>query len=140
MARKQSNDLLVLQILSKYSDERHYLTATDVIDLIQSEFGLNIERRTIYTTVDVIKEMGYDIETYAENNKGYLLKKRPLNKDDLNQIVHSLYLDPSIEQKKFNELVYRLYQTQSLYTKNETGKHYAEKPDLFLKDYDEENL
>ena len=53
MARKQSNDLLVLQILSKYSDERHYLTATDVIDLIQSEFGLNVERRTIYTTVDV---------------------------------------------------------------------------------------
>ncbi|MBE6108088.1 MAG: transcriptional regulator [Erysipelotrichaceae bacterium] len=134
MARKQSNDLLVLQILSKYSDERHYLTATDVIDLIQSEFGLNIERRTIYTTVDVLKEMGYDIETYAENNKGYLLKKRPLNKDDLNQIVHSLYLDPSIEQKEFNELVYRLYQTQSLYTKNDTGKLFAEKQDVFFKD------
>ena len=70
MARKQSNDLLVLQILSKYSDERHYLTATDVIDLIQSEFGLNVDRRTIYTTVDVLKEMGYEMETYAENNKG----------------------------------------------------------------------
>lgn len=138
MARKQSNDLLVLQILSKYSDERHYLTATDVINLIQSEFGLNIERRTIYTTVDVLKEMGYDIETYAENQKGYLLKKRPVSKEDLDQIIRSLYLDPSLDKKDFSDLVYRLYQTQSLYTKNETGKHYAEKPDLFLKDYDEE--
>lgn len=134
MARKQSNDLLVLQILSKYSDERHYLTATDVINLIQSEFGLNIERRTIYTTVDVLKEMGYEIETYAENNKGYLLKKRPLDKKDLDQIVHSLYLDPSIEQKQFNDLVYRLYQTQSLYTKNDTGKLFAEKQDVFFND------
>ena len=138
MARKQSNDLLVLQILSKYSDERHYLTATDVINLIQSEFGLNVERRTIYTTVDVLKEMGYDIETYAENNKGYLLKKRPITKEDLDQIVHSLYLDSSIDKKKYNDLVYRLYQTQSLYTKNDTAKLYAEKSDSFFKDCTQE--
>ena len=138
MARKQSNDLLVLQILNKYSDERHYLTASDVIDLIQSEFGLNIERRTIYTTVDVLKEMGYDIETYAENNKGYLLKKRSVSKDDLDQIVRSLYLDLSVDKKQFNELVYRLYQTQSLYTKNDTAKLYAEKNETFFKDCTEQ--
>ncbi|MBQ7889685.1 MAG: WYL domain-containing transcriptional regulator [Erysipelotrichaceae bacterium] len=140
MARKQSNDLLVLQILSKYSDERHYLTATDVINLVQSEFGLNIERRTIYTTVDVLKEMGYEIETYAENNKGYLLKKRPVAKEDLDQIVRSLYLDPAVDKKEFSELVYRLYQTQSLYTKNETGKLYADKPSHFLKDSTEDTV
>ena len=138
MARKQSNDLLVLQILSKYSDERHYLTATDVINLVQSEFGLNMERRTIYTTVDVLKEMGYEIETYAENNKGYLLKKRPVDKEDLDQIVRSLYADPFVDKKQFNELVYRLYQTQSLYTKNDTGKLYAEKNPNFLKNCTEE--
>ena len=134
MARKQSNDLLVLQILSKYSDERHYLTATDVIDLIQSEFGLNVERRTIYTTVDVLKEMGYEIETYAENNKGYLLKKRPVSKDDMDQIIQSLYMDPTVDKKQFSDIVYRLYQTQSLYTKNDTGKLYAEKSGNFFKD------
>ena len=134
MARKQSNDLLVLQILSKYSDERHYLTATDVIDLIQSEFGLNVERRTIYTTVDVLKEMGYEIETYAENNKGYLLKKRPVAKEDMDQIIQSLYMDPTVNKKQFSDIVYRLYQTQSLYTKNDTGKLYAEKSGNFFKD------
>jgi pyruvate formate lyase activating enzyme len=74
MARKQSNDLLVLQILSKYSDERHYLTATDVIDLIQSEFGLNVERRTIYTTVDVLKEMGYEIKLDTNGTNYEVLK------------------------------------------------------------------
>lgn len=126
MARKQSNDILVLNVLEKYTDESHYLNASEVAELIHSEYGLTIERRTIYTTIDLLIGMGYEIETFKENNKGYRLKNRILSNSDLLKLAHSVHSANFFSGREASDLIKRVYQVQSIYAKNTSDQLYIE--------------
>ena len=58
---KKSSIILVLKVLSEYSDEEHFLTHQDIIDKIYSIYGLEFERKSIAYSIDLLIELGYDI-------------------------------------------------------------------------------
>ena len=51
-------------ILSEHSDEDHVLSMKMIIDYYLELYGLKLDRRTVYSSIDTLKELGIDICTY----------------------------------------------------------------------------
>ena len=75
---KNGNILYILNVLKKYSDEEHILSASKIKEKIEEVYGETIDSRTLRRNINLLKEkFGYDISTYNENKKGYYLTNDP---------------------------------------------------------------
>ena len=76
----QGNILYILNILKKHSDEEHPLSAEEIGDLVDNEYDIKIEQRTIRRNIELlIQKFKYDIEVKrAEKNKKlYYINRDP---------------------------------------------------------------
>jgi hypothetical protein len=74
----RANAICLLEILREYSDERHILTMKDLISKLNAIYGLKPDRRTVYSAVALLIDLGYDISIYEDNGTGYYLRSREL--------------------------------------------------------------
>ena len=62
MAQDKKKKLIaVMQILLERTDEKHIMTATDICKALEESYGISAERKSIYSDVMVLQEMGIDI-------------------------------------------------------------------------------
>ena len=73
MAIKKHSAFALLDILIKYTDENHLLTAREIINILEKQYDLTIERRTLYSNIEILEQAGYKISKYEDNGKGYFL-------------------------------------------------------------------
>ena len=73
MADKKDIPFALLEILREYTDKDHCLSALDLIDLMKSQYGLELERRTLYANIRFLRKFGYMIEGWNMNQVGYRL-------------------------------------------------------------------
>ena len=71
MLTDRANTICLYMILSEHSDEDHVLSMKMIIDYYLELYGLKLDRRTVYSSIDTLKELGIDICTYDESKKGY---------------------------------------------------------------------
>lgn len=75
---KNGNAIYILNILKKYSDEEHKLSAVEIQRKVKEAYQVNIDPRTIRRNINLLKEkLEYDISTREENGKGYYLSRNP---------------------------------------------------------------
>ena len=55
---KKMLNMLILDILKEYSDSEHRLLQQDIIDLLESNYGMNCERRAVKNNIVKLQEMG----------------------------------------------------------------------------------
>ena len=67
----RANALCVLKILQEYSDEKHILPMREIIEHLQKNYDIKMDRRTVYSTVELLQYLGYDVSDYEENGQGY---------------------------------------------------------------------
>ena len=58
---KKMLNMLILEILRVYSDEHHSLTQQEIIRLLDKNYGMECDRRSVKNNVLFLKELGYDI-------------------------------------------------------------------------------
>ena len=75
MAEKKHSVLALLEILKKYSDEEHVLTLKEIQAHLENEYDTVLDRRTIYTNLDILEQFGYEISDFEDNGKGYSWRK-----------------------------------------------------------------
>jgi hypothetical protein len=73
----------ILDILTTYTDEDHILTAKEIMDLLKAKYNIEIERRTIYSNIDVLEQAGYVISKFDDNGKGYYLQEKQFDKAEI---------------------------------------------------------
>ena len=73
MADKKDIPFALLEILREYTDKDHCLSAPDLIDLMKSQYGVELERRTLYANIRFLRKFGYMIEDWNMNQVGYRL-------------------------------------------------------------------
>ena len=49
----------VLEILQKYSDEKHPLTQDDILSRLNREYGIVLERKAVGRNLSLLREAGY---------------------------------------------------------------------------------
>ena len=54
MAEKKFLPFIVLQILEELSDESHILSTNELINHIEMRSGISIERRTLYSNIEIL--------------------------------------------------------------------------------------
>lgn len=69
MLTDRANTICLYRILFEHSDENHILSMRNIIDCFAEEYDMKIDRRTVYSSVDTLKDLGYDISAYDENGK-----------------------------------------------------------------------
>lgn len=83
MAEKKHISFALLQILQEESDENNILSAGELLEKLNKRLDLSIERRTLYSNIDILRQAGYEISDYNENKKGYYLKQRQFEKGEI---------------------------------------------------------
>ena len=90
MADKKSLPFALMQMLTKYTDNRHVLSSKDIIRILSSEYGLSCERRTIYANIELLIKFGYGISTFQENGQGYFLREHQFSVTEIVAMFESM--------------------------------------------------
>ena len=61
MAPKKMIPMMILEILSNYTDEEHTLSQRDIIEILQNEYEVTIERKAVSRNLNMLMEMGHEI-------------------------------------------------------------------------------
>ena len=67
MAPKKMIPMMILEIISKYTDEEHTLSQRDIIEILQNEYEVTIERKAVSRNLNIL--IGdVDSAGYPESN------------------------------------------------------------------------
>ena len=115
MAEKKFLPFIVLQILEELSDESHILSANELIDYIKMRSGISIERRTLYSNIEILEHAGYIINKFSDNGKGYYLENRQFSKGEVLLLCNAIHASHFISSKQSNALIASLLKTLNKY-------------------------
>lgn len=115
MLTEKTNVLCILDILTKYSDSDHILTAKDILQKMKTIYNIDADRRTVYRNVAVLIEFGYDICEYEENKKGYYLRERDFEPSELHMLCDAILTADCIPEKQGRTLMQKLQKLGSTY-------------------------
>ena len=95
----------ILQILEQYSDFDHPLKQQDIIDYLDRDYGIAIERKAVGRNLSLLKEAGYDI---ASDRRGSYLAERTFDDSELRMLIDGVLASRYITAKHSKELIERL--------------------------------
>lgn len=108
---KKMLNMLILEILRKYTDEDHPLSQQEIIKLLDANYGMECDRRSVKNNVLSLKEMGYDISM----EKGYRLLSREFDDSELRIMIDSVLFSKSISTKQAKGLIGKIQSLASNY-------------------------
>ncbi len=124
---KSGNILYILNVLKKYTDEKHKLSVSELKNKIKEEYNVSIEPRTIRRDINLLKEkFGYDISTYNDNNIGYYISNDPetdFEPGEIRAIIDMFSYSTFIEKSLAKGIIKKCKNLQNIY-ENEKIKNY----------------
>ena len=54
--------LYLMEILLERTDDEHMLNASELCTILDQEYGISTDRRTIYTEMEILEKFGLDIQ------------------------------------------------------------------------------
>ncbi len=119
LQEKKASPLMVLQILKDYSDENHPLTQQNIIDRIDERYGIELERKSIGSTIELLQEMDIDIGRGLRG--GYYLISREFEKSEVTYLIDGVYSSRFIPANQAEDLCNKLSNTLSIYDRKSYG-------------------
>ena len=111
---KKMLNILILDILRKYSDEEHHLTQQEIIRKLKSEYGVeSTDRRTVRDNVQSLVDMGYGIEN--EGDDGYYMYEREFDDAELRLLIDSVLFSKTISDTAAKRLIEKLKSLGNIY-------------------------
>ena len=104
--------LRILQILEQYSDYDNPLKQEDIIDYLDRDYGIAIERKAVGRNLSLLKEAGYDI---ASDRRGSYLAERTFDDSELRMLIDGVLASRYITAKHSKELIERLCSLSNKY-------------------------
>ena len=112
--------LILAKILFERTDEEHYLTTAQLMDILEKEYGIKTHRQTIPSDIAILRERGMDIQEVMSAQKRYNLVSREFDLAELKMLIDAVESAKFISRKKSEQLVRKLsglasqYQAKSL--------------------------
>lgn len=103
--------MLILEILRKYTDEDHALSQQEIIRLLDINYGMECDRRSVKNNILSLKELGYDISM----EKGYRLLSREFDDSELRILIDSVLFSKSISTRQARGLIDKIRNLASNY-------------------------
>lgn len=106
--------LTLLHILEAQTDEQHCLSGTQLVELLAQE-GIQCERKSLYSDIDTLNRLGYDIALRRGRSGGYYMASRTFELAELKLLVDAVQSSRFIPQRKSDALIQKLTGLTSVY-------------------------
>ncbi|MDD3971852.1 MAG: WYL domain-containing protein [Clostridia bacterium] len=123
---KKAAIICILKVLENYSSENHPLSNSEVITFVKKDFGISITPNTLRSHILILKDyLGYNIETFEDNNKGLLLiAKNDFDEEEVRVLIDSVLTSRYIPEKHAEDIISKLKKlTNEEFTKKLTHIH-----------------
>lgn len=114
--------LYIMDILFEKTDEDNFVTVKDIINELKG-FGIDAERKSIYSDIDLLKLYGLDIICEKGRCNKYFLVSRDFEIAELKLLVDSVESSNFITNKKSKELIKKLEKLASNNKAKELDRH-----------------
>lgn len=115
--------LCLLKLLEKYTDEEHQLTTSELSELLDKEYGIEVHRITFKKDIESLQAMGYDIvETRSSQNK-YFLGSRDFELPELKLLIDAVESSKFITASKSKILIDKINNLTSVYQKDKLKRN-----------------
>ena len=106
--------LHILDILKYHSDCNHPLTQQEIIDRLESDYGILVERKTISRNIALLKEAGINIES---DKRGTYFDDYLLDDSQIHLLIDSILASKHISESQSKELIDRISSLSNKYFK-----------------------
>lgn len=113
--------LRLLLILQEKTDLNHKISTGDLISELE-KYGISAERKSIYSDIETLCDLGYDIEFDKGKNGGYYVASRTIEKHEMVLLVDAISSSMFITHKKSRELIKKLESLLSKYDASELDR------------------
>lgn len=114
---KKSSILLVLKVLEEYTDEEHYLTQQEIIDKIYQNFNIELERKSVASSLKLLEELDYDIAKGSRG--GFALLSRTFDNTEAYYLIDAILSSRSIDGKEAKRLSDAISSCFSIYQRKD---------------------
>ena len=115
MISQKATILCIYEVLKKYSDENHIISAEKIREKLKVIYDVDMERRAIYRNIDALRSMGIDIEGYTDNREGYYLIDRSFEPSEIRLLCDAVAASDMIKEENSKEIIGKLIDTQSVF-------------------------
>lgn len=126
---KKMLNMLILEILRNYTDEDHSLTQQEIIKLLELNYGMDCDRRSVKNNVLLLKELGEECGFEISMEKGYRLISREFDDAELRILIDSVLFSKSISTRQAKDLIKKIRNLASKYF-NAKVSHVCNLPEL----------
>ena len=123
--RKKLLILLILEVLQINTDEDHHLTQQEILRILEAEYGVTCDRRSVKANVLDLIDLGYDINM----DDGYYLASREFDDAELRMLIDSVLFSRNISQTQGKRLIEKLEKMSNKYFHAKVS-HVRALPDL----------
>ncbi|HHU60114.1 TPA: WYL domain-containing protein, partial [bacterium] len=134
----------ILDILRKYTDENHRLSQKDIVDILRTDYNIEVDRKAVKRNLMYLIDFGYEIE-YSEtirmvqNSKTGELEESSILSDfylvrdftdaELRLLIDSLLFSKHIPYNQCMELITKLEKLSNKYFRSRVS-HIHMMPDI----------
>lgn len=99
--------LYLMKIFLERTDEDHALTLQEILSALL-EYGIQAERKSIYSDLELLRQYGLDIEMRRSKTFNYYVASRQFELPELKLLVDAVQSSRFITYKKSHELIKKL--------------------------------
>lgn len=117
--------VFILEVLKRYTDGDNVLTRQEIVNYIESDYGMCCEVRAITRNINLLIHAGYPISKYQGNRKGFYLAKRDFKESELRLLIDAVLASKHIEYTQAKNLVNQLCSLTSIHFKKRNRHIYS---------------
>lgn len=99
--------LYLMKILLERTDDEHGLTLEEITSAL-GEYGVQVERKTLYDDIETLRVFGMDIQKRRERTVRYCVASREFELPELKLLVDAVQSSKFITLKKSEELIKKI--------------------------------
>ena len=99
---------MVARILYERTDEEHFLTTAQLMEILEREYGIKTHRQTIPSDVETLRAYGLEIQEVMSAQKRYNLISREYDLAEIKLLIDAVESAKFISKKKSEALVAKL--------------------------------
>ena len=100
--------LYLMDIMLQRTDDQHMLNASQLSKILEQEYSIPTDRRTIYTEMEILSTYGLDIQQKKGTNPGYYIGARDFELPELKLMVDAVQSSKFITENKSRQLIQKL--------------------------------
>ena len=98
----------ILDYLEQNSHADHPVRASQLTEMLEHRHGITCERKTIYSDIAALQQLGVDIVSIPGKNGGYYIASRNFELPELKLLIDAVQSSRFLTEKKSRELIEKL--------------------------------